>query len=87
MEMHDFLVKWDILDEKRRYFRLNEGFANRKRVIFWVKWGIREEKTRDFRVKWGICEEKTRDFRLNRGFAKRKRVIFAKMGDSRRGNA
>ena len=42
-------------------FRLNGGFANRKR---------------DFLVKRGIWEEKTRDFRLNGGFAKRKRVIF-----------
>ena len=58
-------------------------------MVFWVNWGICEEKSRDFRlnggfekthdfrVKWGILEEKTRDFRLNGGFAKGKRVIFA----------
>ena len=34
-------------------FRLNGGFANRKR---------------DFLVKWGISEKKTSDFRLNVGF-------------------
>ena len=56
-----FLLKWGILEEKTRDFRLNGGFA----------------KSRDFLVKWGILEEKTRDFRLNGGFAKRKRVIFA----------
>ena len=43
-------------------------------MVFWVNWGICEEKSRDFRlnggfektpdfrVKWGILEEKTRDF-------------------------
>ena len=55
-----FCVKWGILEEKTRDFRLNGGF----------------EKTHDFRVKWGILEEKTRDFCLNGGLAKRKRVIF-----------
>ncbi|SGA34115.1 Uncharacterised protein [Chlamydia abortus] len=30
-----------------------------------------------FALKWGILEEKTRDFRFNVGFSKRKRVIFA----------
>ncbi|SFW04988.1 Uncharacterised protein [Chlamydia abortus] len=30
-----------------------------------------------FSLKWGILDEKTRDFRLNGGFAKRKRMIFA----------
>ena len=54
---------------KTRDFRLNRGFAKRKRD-FLVKWGICEEKTHDFLVKWGICEEKTRDFRLNGGFEK-----------------
>ncbi|SGA63469.1 Uncharacterised protein [Chlamydia abortus] len=29
-----------------------------------------------FSLKWGILEEKTRDFLLNGGFLKRKRVIF-----------
>ncbi|SGA03413.1 Uncharacterised protein [Chlamydia abortus] len=29
-----------------------------------------------FSLKWGILDEKTRDFRINGGFAKRKRVIF-----------
>ena len=48
-----FSLKWGILEEKTRDFRLNGGFA----------------KTRDFRVKWGISEEKTRDFHLNGGFA------------------
>ena len=75
------MLKWGILEEKTRDFRLNGGFAKRKRVIFGLN-GISEEKTRDFRLKWGICEEKTCDFRLNGGFAKRKRVIFASMVDS-----
>ena len=83
-------VKWGILEEKMRDFRLNGGFAKTKHVIFaymgdlrrenvWfsLKWGILEEKTRDFRVKWVVCEKKTRDFRLNEGFANRKRVILA----------
>ena len=56
-----FLLKWGILEEKTRDFRLNVGFSKRKR---------------DFQVKWGICEEKTRDFRLNGVFEKRKFVIF-----------
>ena len=30
----DFRVKWGILEERTRDFRLNEGFSNRKRVIF-----------------------------------------------------
>ena len=30
----DFWVKWGILEEKTRDFRLNGGFAKRKRVIF-----------------------------------------------------
>ena len=70
-------------------FCLNVGFRTRKLVVFWVNWGICEEKTRDFRlnvgfakrkrdfqVKWEISEEKTRDFRLNGEFEKRKFVIF-----------
>ena len=69
-----FLLKWGILEEKTRDFRLNGGFA--KTRDFLVKWGISEEKTRDFLLKWGILEEKTRDFHLNGGFVKRKRVIF-----------
>ena len=68
-------------------------------MVFWVNWGICEEKSRDFRlnggfekthdfrVKWGILEEKTHDFRLNGRSAKRKRVIFGLNGDSRRENA
>ena len=56
-----FSLKWGIIEEKTRDFRLNGGFA----------------KTRDFLVKWGILEEKTRDFHLNGGFSMRKRVIFA----------
>ena len=57
------MLKWVILEEKTRDFRLNGGFP--------------KMKTHDFRVKWGILEKKTRDFRLNGGFLKRKRVIFA----------
>ena len=57
-----FCVKWGILEEKTRDFRLNGGFPKRKRDLW---------------LKWGILEEKTRDFRLNGGFAKGKRVIFA----------
>ena len=68
-------LKWGILEEKTRDFRLNGGFA--KTLDFLVKWGILDEKTRDFRVKLGILEEKKQDFRLNGGFSKRKRVIFA----------
>ena len=61
----------------------------RKHMIFWVKWGILEEKILGCLVKWGISKEKTRDFRLNVGFEKtrdfrlsvgfseRKHVIFA----------
>ena len=61
MKTRDLWLKWGILEEKTRDFRLNGGFA----------------KTRDLWLKWGILEEKTRGFRLNGGFAKRKRVIFA----------
>ena len=49
------------------FFRLNGGFANRKRD-FQVKRGICEEKTCDFRLNGGFAE--TRDFRLNGGFEK-----------------
>ena len=63
------------------------GDLRRGNMLFSLKWGICEEKTRDFhlnggfaktcdfRVKWGIFEEKTRDFHLNGGFLKRKRVL------------
>ena len=47
-------------------------------MIFQVKWGICEEKTRDVRFNGGFA--KTRDFRLNGGFAYRKRVIFVLNG-------
>ena len=59
------MLKWGILDEKTRDFRLNGGFSKRKHVFF---------------LKWGMLEEKTRGFRLNGGFAKRKRVIFGLNG-------
>ena len=54
--------------EKTRDFRLNGGFAKRKRVIF-AKWGILENKTHDFRLNGEFSKMKTRDFRLNGGFA------------------
>ena len=56
------MLKYGIVDEKTRDFRLNGGFAKRKRVIF----GLNE-----------VSEEKTRDFCITGGFAKRKRVFFA----------
>ena len=46
-------------------------------MMFFVKWGIFEEKMRDFGVKWEVFEEKRGDFHLNGGFSKRKWVIFA----------
>ena len=58
------MLKWGILEEKTRDFRLNEGF----------------EKACDFRVKWGILEEKICDFFFNGGFAKRKRDFRINMG-------
>ena len=61
--MRDFRVKWENGEEKTRDFRLNGGFAKRKRVIF--------------KLKGGICEEKTCDFCLNGVFEKRKFVIFS----------
>ena len=54
-------AKWGIIVDTTRDFRLNGGFAKRKRVIFGLNGGFAN----------------TRDFRLNGGFAKRKRVIFA----------
>ena len=33
-KMRDFRVKWENGEEKTRDFRLNGGFAKRKRVIF-----------------------------------------------------
>ena len=56
-----FCVKWGILEEKTRDFRLNEGF----------------EKTCDFRLDVGFSKRKHVIFKLNGGFPKRKRVIFA----------
>ena len=49
-----FALKWGILEEKTRDFRLNVGFLKRKLVVFCVN--------------WGICKEKMRDLRLNGGF-------------------
>ena len=62
-----------------RDFRLNGGFANRKRVIF-AEMVTCEDKTRVSRVKWGILEEKMCDFRINGGFAKRMRDFCLKNG-------
>ena len=70
-----FSLKWGILEEKTRDFRLNGGFAKTRE--FRGKRGILDIENAWFSLKWGILEEKTRDFRLNGGFAKRKRVIFA----------
>ena len=84
--MHDFRVKWGICKEKTRDFRLNRGFAKRKRDL-WLKWGILEEKTRDFRLNGGFVKGKHVVHGSNGGFAKRKCVIFAYMGDLRRENA
>ena len=72
--MHNFLLKWGILEEKTtdfrlnggfektRDFRLNAGFAKRKHVIFASMEDLRRENARFF-PEWGICEEKTHDFR------------------------
>ena len=65
-----FSLKWGILEEKTRDFRLNGGFAKRKRD-FQVKWGICEKKTRDFHVKWGIFREKMCDLGDKGVFLKR----------------
>ena len=54
-------------------FCLNVGFLKRELVVFWVNWGICEEKTRDFRLNVGF--EKTRDFRLNGGFRSEERRV------------
>ena len=58
--MRGFRVKWGILEEKTRDFRLNGGFV--KSVIFGLNGGFSKRK----RVIFG----------LNGGFAKRKDVIF-----------
>ena len=60
---------------KMRDFRLNGGFAKRKRVIFGLNGGY--ANTRDFRLNGGFAKRKRVIFGLNGGFAKRKRVIFA----------
>ena len=51
--MRVFRVKWGILEEKTRDFRLNGRFE--KTHDFRVKWGILEEKMLGFLVKSGIC--------------------------------
>ena len=51
-----FSLKWGILEEKTRDFRLNGGFE--KTRDFRLNVGF--EKTRDFRLNVGF--EKTRDF-------------------------
>ena len=71
-----FSVKWGILEEKIRDFRVKWKICIEE-TLFSLKLGILEEKTRELWLKWGICQENTRDFRLNGGFAKRKRMIFA----------
>ena len=40
--MHDFRVKWGILEEKTR--------------DLWLKWGILEEETRDFQLNGGFSK-------------------------------
>ena len=55
-------------------FKLNGGFAKRKRVIF-AKIDDSQRENARFSLKWGFCEGKTCDFRLNVGFLKRKRVF------------
>ena len=52
-----FCVKWGIIEEKTRDFRLNEGF----------------EKTCDFRLNGGLAKRKRVIYTLNGGFSKRKR--------------
>ena len=47
-------------------------------MVFWVNWGICEEKMRDFRLNGGFA--KTLIFGINGGFAKRKRVLFGLNG-------
>ena len=39
-----FSFKWGILEEKARDFRLNGGFAKRKRVIFGLNGGFLKRK-------------------------------------------
>ena len=68
-------LKWRICEEKTRDFRLHEGFAKRKHVIFELNGGFSKRK-RGFRLNGGFSKRK-RGFRLNGGFAKRKHVIFA----------
>ena len=41
----DFRVKWGILEERTRDFRLNEGFEKRKRVIFAYMGDLRRENS------------------------------------------
>ena len=53
------------------------GNLHRGNMLFSLKWGILDEKTRDFHLNGGFAKIKTRDFCLNGGFSKRKRVIFA----------
>jgi len=43
-------------------------------VVFWVNWGICEEKSRDFRLNGGF--EKTHDFRVKWGILKEKMLGF-----------
>ena len=62
-----FSLKWGILDEKTRDFRLNARFRS-ENAWFSVKRGILEDENAWFSLKWGISEEKTRDFQLNGGF-------------------
>ena len=44
--MRGFQVKWGILEEKIRGFRLNGGFAKRKCVIFAYMGDLRRENER-----------------------------------------
>ena len=43
-------------------------------MVFWVNWGICEEKSRDFRLNGGF--EKTHDFRVKWGILEEKMLGF-----------
>ena len=69
-----FCVKWGILEEKTRDFRLNEGFE--KTCDFRLDVGFSKRKHVIFAEMWDLRRENV-IFKLNGKFPKRKRVIFA----------
>jgi len=66
--MYDVGVKWEISEEKLRFYQVKRGFLEEKMHNFLVKWWIFEEKMCDFGLHVSFLLRKCVIFRLNGGF-------------------